>query len=70
MWWKQNIDVDDFEDYFYVPYGRCFNGEAIVKLKNGKKREKDIKKGDILSNGAKVVCLVEKKFVNSKCCKY
>ena len=44
MWWKQNIDVDDFEDYFYVPYGRCFNGEAIVELKNGKKKVKDIKK--------------------------
>ena len=58
---SKNIDADDFEDYFYDPYGGCFNGEAIVELKNGKKKVKDIKKGDILSNGAKVVCLIETK---------
>ena len=57
----QNIDSDDFEDYFYSSCGGCFNGEAIVELKNGKKKVKNLKKGDILSNGAKVVCLVETK---------
>ena len=62
---SKNIDADDFEDYYYDPYGGCFNGEAIVELKNGKKQVKDIKKGDILSNGAKVVCLVE-----NRICKY
>ena len=58
---SKNISADDFEDYFYDPYGGCFNGEAIVELKNGKKKVKNIKKGDILSNGAKVECLIETK---------
>ena len=62
---SNNIQSDDFEDYFYDASGGCFNGEAIVELKNGKKKVKDLKKGDILSNGAKVVCLVE-----NKVCKY
>ena len=62
---SKNIDADDFEDYFYDNDGGCFNGEAIVELKNGKKKVKDIKKGDILSNGAKVICLIE-----NKICKY
>ena len=58
---SKNISADDFEDYFYDPYGGCFNGEAMVELKNGKKKAKNIKKGDILSNGAKVECLIETK---------
>jgi len=58
---SKNIDQDDFEDYFYSSCGGCFNGEAIVELKNCKKRVKNLKKGDILSNGAKVVCLIETK---------
>jgi hypothetical protein len=58
---SQNIDSDDFEDYFYSYSGGCFNGDAIVELKNGKKKVKNLKKGDILSNGAKVVCLIENK---------
>ena len=58
---SKNISADDFEDYFYDPYGGCFNGEAMVELKNGKKKVKNIKKGDILSNGAKVECLIETK---------
>ena len=58
---SKNIDQDDFEDYFYSSCGGCFNGEAIVELKNGKKKVKNLKKGDILSNGAKVVCLIETK---------
>jgi Mg-chelatase subunit ChlD len=64
---SKNISTDDFEDYFYNSDSDngCFNGEAIVELKNGKKKVKDIKKGDILSNGAKVVCLIE-----NKICKY
>ena len=58
---SKNISTDDFEDYFYDSDNGCFNGEAIVELKNGKKKVKDIKKGDILSNGAKVICLIENK---------
>ena len=58
---SKNIDADTFEDYFYDSDGGCFNGDAIVELKNGKKKVKNIKKGDILSNGAVVECLVENK---------
>ena len=32
---SKNISADDFEDYFYDPYGGCFNGHALVELKNG-----------------------------------
>ena len=41
---SKNIDADDFEDYFYDPYGGCFNGDALVELKNGKKKVKNLKK--------------------------
>lgn len=59
---SKNIDKDDFEDYYYNSDDGCFNGEAIVELENGiKKKVKNLKKGDILSNGAKVECLIENK---------
>ena len=58
---SKNISTSDFEDYYYDSDNGCFNGEAIVELKNGKKKVRDIKKGDILSNGSKVICLIENK---------
>ena len=57
----KQMDADDFQDIFYNAYGGCFNGDAIVELKNGKKKVKHLRKGDILSNGAIVECLVENK---------
>ena len=57
----KDIDSDQFQDIFYNAYGGCFNGDAFVELKNGKKKVKYLKKGDILSNGAIVECLVENK---------
>ena len=57
----KNIDSANFQNIFYNAYGGCFNGDAIVELKNGKKKVKNIKKGDILSNGAIVECLIENK---------
>ena len=57
----KNIDSANFQNIFYNAYGGCFNGDAIVELKNGKKKVKYIKKGDILSNGAIVECLIENK---------
>jgi hypothetical protein len=58
---KKVIDTQTFNDVFYNPCGGCFNGDAIVELKGGKKKVKNLKKGDILSNGAIVECLVETK---------
>ena len=57
----EDIDSDQFDDVFYNACGGCFNGDAIVELKNGKKKVKNLRKGDILSNGAIVECLVENK---------
>ena len=57
----EDIDSDIFEDIFYNSCGGCFNGDAFVELKKGKKKVKYLKKGDILSNGAIVECLVENK---------
>ncbi|OHT01103.1 von Willebrand factor type A domain containing protein [Tritrichomonas foetus] len=38
----------------------CFNGDALVSMKNGKEKKVDhLKKGDVLSNGGKVVCVVK-----------
>ena len=56
-----DIDSYKFNQVFYNAYGGCFNGDAIVELQNGKKKVKNLKKGDILSNGAIVECLVENK---------
>jgi Mg-chelatase subunit ChlD len=58
----EDIDSHKFRDIFYNAYGGCFNGDAFVELNNGKKRKvKYLKKGDALSNGATVECLVENK---------
>jgi len=40
---------------------KMINGDALVELKNGKKKVKNLRKGDILKNGAIVECLVENK---------
>ena len=61
----EDIDSDQFDDIFYNACGGCFNGDAIVELKNGKKKVKNLRKGDVLSNGAIVECLVENK-INKK----
>lgn len=61
----EDIDSDQFDDVFYNACGGCFNGDAIVELKNGKKKVKNLRKGDVLSNGAIVECLVENK-INKK----
>ena len=37
----------------------CFNGDALVDLLNGQKKVFELRKGDILSNGQKVECLVK-----------
>ena len=51
-----NFNMNNFID----PHGGCFNGEAVVLMKNNtKKLVKNLKKGDILSNGAIVECLIE-----------
>ena len=58
----EDIDSHKFRDIFYNAYGGCFNGDALVELNNGKKRKvKYLKKGDVLSNGATIECLVENK---------
>lgn len=38
--------------------GGCFNGDAIVELSEGTKKVRDLIKGDILSNGGIVQCIV------------
>ena len=57
----EQISSANFNAVCYNAYGGCFNGDAIVELKNGKKIIKNLKKGDILKNGAIVECLVENK---------
>ena len=53
-----NYNMNSFND----PHGGCFNGDAVVLLANNKmKLVKNLKKGDTLNNGAKVVCLIEEK---------
>ena len=56
-----NITQANFSHLCYNAYGGCFTGNAFVELKNGKKRVKHLRKGDVLSNGAEVVCVVENK---------
>ena len=55
------VDSVTFNNFFYNAGGGCFNGDVIVELENGKKKVKNLRKGDILSNGAIVECLVENK---------
>ena len=58
---KGNISQSVFADIYYNAFGGCFTGDALVELKNGKKKVKNLKKGEILSNGAEVICEVENK---------
>jgi hypothetical protein len=44
---------------FYDYDGGCFDGNAIVGLKNGTKRVRDLEKGDILKDGGIVECVLE-----------
>ena len=57
----KNITQSNFAQMCYNAYGGCFTGDALVELKHGKKKVKNLRKGDILLNGAEVVCLVENK---------
>lgn len=57
----KQIDRSNFANICYNSYGGCFNGDALVELKDGKKKVKNLRKGDILKNGAIVECLVENK---------
>ena len=56
-----NISQANFASMCYDAYGGCFTGNALVELKKGKKKVKNLKKGDILLNGAEVICVVENK---------
>lgn len=57
----EQISKANFVNICYNYHGGCFNGDALVKLKDGKKKVKNLRKGDILKNGAIVECLVENK---------
>ena len=58
----ENISQANFTQLCYNAYGGCFTGNAFVELNNGKKKlVKNLRKGDILSNGTEVLCLVENK---------
>ena len=57
-----NISQTNFTQLCYNAYGGCFTGNAFVEMKKGnKKKVKDLSKGDILLNGAEVLCVVENK---------
>ena len=57
-----NISQTNFTQLCYNAYGGCFTGNAFVEMKKGnKKKVKDLRKGDILLNGAEVLCVVENK---------
>lgn len=38
--------------------GGCFGGDGIVHMKNGFKKVSEIRKGDILENNGKVICVI------------
>ena len=57
----EQISKANFVNICYNYHGGCFNGDALVELKDGKKKVKNLRKGDILKNGAVVECLVENK---------
>ena len=57
----EQISKANFVNICYNYHGGCFNGDALVELKDGKKKVKNLRKGDILKNGAIVECLVENK---------
>ena len=44
---------------YYSSSNPCFDGEGLVKLEKGFKKVKMMKKGDILHNGAKLICIVK-----------
>ena len=57
-----NISQTNFTQLCYNAYGGCFTGNALVEMNNGyKKKVKNLRKGDILSNGAEVLCVIENK---------
>ena len=57
-----NISQTNFTQLCYNAYGGCFTGNAFVEMNNGcKKKVKNLRKGDILLNGAEVLCVVENK---------
>jgi len=43
---------------YYNSSGGCFGGGSIVHMKNGFKKVSEIRKGDILKNGGKVICVI------------
>lgn len=48
--------------YYMNDYGGCFDGNGMVSMADTtSKRVMDLKKGDILASGAKVICLIETK---------
>ena len=57
----EQISKANFVNICYNYHGGCFNGDALVELIDGKKKVKNLRKGDILKNGAVVECLVENK---------
>ena len=57
----EQISKANFVNICYDYHGGCFNGDALVELKDGKKKVKNLRKGDILKNGAVIECLVENK---------
>ena len=62
---SNNILYDTYNPIYNNPSGGCFAGEGNVLMYNNKfKKVKDIKKGDSLAFGAKVVCVTTFEFVN------
>ena len=43
---------------YYNSSGGCFGGDGIVHTKDGFKKVSEIRKGDILENGSKVICVI------------
>ncbi len=42
-----------------APNNQCIDGDCLVEMENGaRKRIRDLKKGDVTSTGAKVVCVI------------
>ena len=48
----EQISKANFVNICYDYHGGCFNGDALVELKDGKKKVKNLRKGDILKNGS------------------
>ena len=44
---------------YYDPTGGCFGGNSLVHMQNGYKLVSQVRKGDTLHNGARVVCVVK-----------